>query len=120
MVAARLRSDERPGEVLEVTVLSAWRDRLRGLLGTDEDAPAVLLTLCSSIHTFGMRYPLDVAFIGERGEVLLVKRGLSPGRGASHPRARCVVERPACEGGWLEEGEHLWACSISADGVGVL
>lgn len=118
MVAARLRSDERPDELIEVTVLSAWRDRLRGLLGTDENAPAVLLTLCSSIHTFGMRYPIDVAFIGERGEVLLVKRELPPGRVSSHPRARCVVERPAREGDWLEEGEHLWACSISADGVG--
>ena len=39
MPAARLLCDERPGEELEVTVLSTWRERLRGLLGTGPDAP---------------------------------------------------------------------------------
>ncbi len=67
-----------------------------------------MLALCSSVHTFGMRYSLDVAFVGERGEVLLVCRDLDPGRVCAHRRARCVIERPAREGEWLEEGEHLW------------
>ena len=120
MPAARLLCDERPGEELEVTVLSTWRERLRGLLGTGPDAPPVMLTLCSSVHTFGMCYALDLAFIGERGEVLLVCRGVGPGQVRAHPRARCVIERPAREGEWLAEGEHLWAASISADGVGAL
>ena len=120
MPAARLCCDERPGERFELRVLSTWRERLRGLLGTAPDAGPVLLALCSSVHTFGMRYPLDVAFVGERGEVLLVCRGVPPGQVRAHPGARCVIERPAREGEWLEEGEHLWAASISADGVGVL
>lgn len=101
-------------------MLTTWRERLRGLLGTGPDASPVMLALCASIHTFGMRYPLDVAFVGERGEVLRVHRGLGPGAVLSCAAARCVIERPAAEGAWLEEGEHLWAASISADGVGAL
>lgn len=106
--------------MLEVSVLSTWRERLRGLLGTGPAAGAVMLTLCSSVHTFGMRYDMDLAFVGERGEVLLVRRGVPPGRVCSEPRARCVIERPARDGAWVEEGEHLWVASVSADGLGAL
>lgn len=120
MPAARLCCDESPDVLLEVAVLSTWRERLRGLLGTGPDAGPVMLALCSSVHTFGMRYSLDVAFVGERGEVLLVCRDLAPGRVRAHRRARCVIERPAREGEWLEEGEHLWVSAVSADGVGAL
>lgn len=114
----RLVSDERPGTTYELVALGTWAERVRGLLGTGPDAPAVLLTRCGSIHTFGMRYPLDVAFVGERGEVLRVRRALLPGSLCSHPDAACVIERPAREGAWLEEGEHLWASSVSADALG--
>ena len=114
----RLVSDERPGTVYELRVLGTWLERLRGLLGTGPDAAPVMLVRCRSIHTFGMGYALDVAFVGERGEVLKVERGLEPRRFAAHPEACCVMERPARDGPWVEEGEHLWACSLSADAVG--
>lgn len=115
----RLVSDERGGLVYELRVLSTWAERLRGLLGTRSDAVPVLLTRCSSIHTYGMSYPLDVALVGELGEVLLVRRGLGSREVLSHPDARCVLERPAAPGPWPEEGEHLWVAAVSADGVGI-
>lgn len=118
MAVARLRSDERPELTHELVVLSSWLERLRGLLGTGSDARAVLLARCGSVHTFGMRYPIDVAFVGERGEVLRVRRSVGPGRLCSCPGAECTVERPAREGDWLEEGEHLWIASVSADAAG--
>ena len=68
MPAARLCCDESPDVLLEVAVLSTWRERLRGLLGTGPDAGPVMLALCSSVHTFGMRYSLDVAFVGDDQE----------------------------------------------------
>ena len=117
---ARLRAEGRPDDELEVAVLSTWRERLRGLLGTGPSAGSVMLTLCSSVHTFGMRYDLDLAFVGERGEVLLVCRGVPPGTVRSEPRARCVIERPARPGAWVEEGERLWVSSVSAEGLGAL
>ena len=118
MVTARLRSDEWPWVTHELVVLSSWLERLRGLLGTGRGARPVLLARCGSVHTFGMRYPIDVAFIGERGEVLRVRRSVAPGCLCSCPGAECAAERPAGEDEWLVEGEHLWIVSVGANAAG--
>lgn len=118
MGLARLSSDERPERVLELRVLTTWAERLRGLLGTGPDAAPVMLARCPSIHTFGMRYPLDVALVGELGEVLLVRRRLPPRELLAHPDACCAIERPAAEGEWIEEGEHLWIVAVGPDAMG--
>ena len=107
-----LSAGERPGSRWELDVLSGWWERLRGLLGTGPGARPVLLLRCRSVHTVGMRYPLDLAFVGERGEVLRVSRGVPPGRLASCGGASCVIERPATGGEWVEEGQHLWVTSL--------
>ncbi len=114
MAIARLKADEAPDRVFEFKVLSSWLGRLRGLLGTDESAAPVALTRCSSIHTFGMAYPIDVAFIGERGEVLSVHRSVGPGRCLSNGQAACVLERPESPEAWVAQGQHLWISAISA------
>lgn len=116
MAWARLEADERPGEVLEVRVLNTRAQKLRGLLGTGPEAPPVMLTRCSSVHTFGMPYALDLAFVGERGEVLEVCLAVGGGNVESREGASCVIERPAAPGDWLREGDHLWAQAVSADG----
>ena len=118
MATVRLRSDERPWVTLEPRALSGWVERMRGLLGTGPEASPVVLVRCGSVHTFGMRYPIDVALVGERGEVVRVCRSVEPGRFCSHPDASCVIERPSRPGEWIEEGEHLWVVALSADGVG--
>ena len=117
MPAARLCCDESPDVLLEVAVLSTWRERLRGLLGTGPEADPVLISRCGSVHTFGMRYPLDVALVGELGEVLSVRRGLEPREVFSHSDACCAIERPAAPGDWLEEGEHLWTSALGVSMV---
>lgn len=114
MTVARLTVDEEPGKVLELTVLSSWLSRLRGLLGTEADADPVVLTRCSSIHTYGMSYPIDVAFIGERGEVLSVHESVGPARCLSKTGAACVLERPTADAPWVKAGQHLWISAISA------
>lgn len=115
---ARLTSDERPEVFYDLRVLSTWAERLRGLLGTNEGAAPVLLVRCPSIHTFGMRYPLDVALVGELGEVLAVRRGLPPREFLGHPEACCAIERPASPGEWIEEGEHLWVTAVAPGTIG--
>ncbi len=115
MARVRLEADEVPGEVLEARMLGTWAGRLKGLLGTGADADPVLLMRCSSVHTFGMGYPLDLAFIGERGEVLEVARSVGPGRVVSCEGAFCVLERPARDGAWPCGGQHLWVRAVSAD-----
>lgn len=48
------------------------------------------------IHTFGMRFPIDAAYLDAKGKVLRVYHGLRPWRLAAVTlRARSVLELPA-------------------------
>lgn len=113
----RLCVDERPGHTIEARVLGSCAEKLKGLLGSAPDAGAVILTRCSSVHTFWMGYALDLAFVGERGEVLKALLGVEPGAVASCEGASCVLERPSVPRPWLDEGEHLWISAISAESL---
>lgn len=95
----------RDGATLSFRALRSFLQRMRGLLGTGVTAEPVALVGCSSIHTFGMRYRIDVAFVGRAGQVLDVYRSVSPGRLLSHERAWLVLERPHGRGSWLMPGE---------------
>lgn len=73
------------------------RGRTRGLLGRDSMRPgeALVFPRCRQIHTLGMRFPIDVAFLSAGGEVLRVVSDLKPGRiTAWVPRARTTIELP--------------------------
>ncbi len=100
----------RDGEVLaSVTVASSTRDRLRGLLGRDSFEGALLIRPARSVHSLGMRFPIDVAFCDRD---LVVLRTLHLGRHRlSRPvwRAACVLEAPAGSfGSWrLGMGDRL-------------
>ncbi|MBR2684285.1 MAG: DUF192 domain-containing protein [Atopobiaceae bacterium] len=94
-------------------VASTWWQRLIGLLGTDEGASCLLLVNCWSIHTFGMRYAIDVAFVSSDGEVLRSERGVEPGRVLTVRGATSVFERPSSITWWPQMGERL-SLSISA------
>ena len=71
--------------------------RNRGLLGRDALASgsALILAPCSSIHTFFMRFAIDVLFVDRHGLVLRVASNLRPWRIAWSLRAFAVVEMPA-------------------------
>src|SRR5881628_1756218 len=51
------------------------RERMRGLIDRDrlEYGRALLLPRTRSIHTFGMRFPLTVALLGARFQVIEVR-----------------------------------------------
>ena len=80
--------------------------RLRGLLG--RDAPgALLIAPARSVHTCGMRFPIDVVFLDERLTVVRVVRALRPWRVAGERRARAVLELPAGGADGIEVGVRL-------------
>lgn len=85
----------------EVRVAGGSRARLLGLacLDREEAGAGLLIPRCSSVHTFGMRFPLDLYFLGEHGEVVAVRRPVPARRLAFCGRARAVLELPAEEGG---------------------
>jgi uncharacterized membrane protein (UPF0127 family) len=53
-----------------VEVAVTRRDRARGLMGREEFEGALVLRPCRQVHTFGMRFPIDVAFCDRYGFVL--------------------------------------------------
>lgn len=83
--------------------------RLRGLLGRDCAEGVLLLAPCADIHTVGMRFSIDVAFLGEDGTVLASRRSLAPGSRMAVRGAACVLERQACTSkGWFCPGDRAF------------
>ena len=71
------------------------RDRRRGLLGRDGVEGAMLLLPAKAVHTFGMRFTIDVAHLDADGTVLRL-RTMKPNRlGAFLLRSRSVIETEA-------------------------
>lgn len=52
----------------------------------------LLLPHCRSVHTFGMRFALDLVWLGAGGAVVRIDRGVRPWRVRSCRRARSVLE----------------------------
>ena len=71
--------------------------RRRGLLGRDvfEPGSALIIAPCSSIHTFFMRFAIDVIFVARDGRVLKTCADMAARRIAVRIGAFAVVELPA-------------------------
>jgi uncharacterized protein len=54
---------------------------------------ALLIPSCRSVHTLGMRFPIDVTFLDEAGQPLRVARAVPPRRVLFERRAFAVLER---------------------------
>lgn len=73
-------------------VAEGRRARRRGLLGRRDLEGALVLSPCRWVHTVGMYFPLDVAYVDAEGTVI---KTLHMGRwrvGVPVPRARWVIE----------------------------
>jgi uncharacterized membrane protein (UPF0127 family) len=77
---------------LEVAVDSATRKK--GLLGRDGLAPgaALLIAPTNAVHTFFMRFPIDIVFAARSGEILKVSRAVKAWRMAAAWRGYAVIE----------------------------
>lgn len=86
---------------LQVPIAAGRRARLLGLAFLDRDGAGagLLLPRCASVHTFGMRFALDLYFLDEEERVLDVRRAVPARRVVSRRGARAVLEIPAREGG---------------------
>jgi uncharacterized membrane protein (UPF0127 family) len=88
------------GGGLRVATASSYLARLRGLTalaGLDHDA-GLEIPRCRSVHTVGMRFPLDLVWLGGDGAVVRVDRGVRPFRLRSCRGARSVIEVAAGRG----------------------
>lgn len=100
----------RDGEVLaSLDIAESRRDRRRGLLGRDGIDGAILLRPARSVHTVGMRFPIDVAFCDADLRVVRVVR--MPRHRVSrlvwHSRAVIEAEAGAFDRWKLRPGDEL-------------
>jgi uncharacterized membrane protein (UPF0127 family) len=72
-------------------------DRMKGLAKLDAMPRSYALHLprCRSVHTFTMRFPLDLIWLGKDGRPVRVDRAVAPNRLKLCLRARSVVEANA-------------------------
>jgi uncharacterized membrane protein (UPF0127 family) len=79
--------------------------RRRGLLGRDHLEGALVIDRCRWVHTVGMQFPIDVAFVDANG--LVIRTVQMPRRriGLPVPRARMVIEAQA--GAFARWGVHV-------------
>jgi uncharacterized protein len=81
-----------------IRMADSWPARLRGMLARPAPGPGegLLLTPCSSVHMYGMRFALDVAFLDESGAVVALYPSLAPGSRTSwHRNAAHALELPS-------------------------
>ena len=89
-----------------------FRDRLRGLIGRrfSDSMDGMVFDRCNAIHTFFMRYPIDVIFADEKYHVLKTAPSFPPWRPfLACKKAFYVIELPAgtIESTATEPGDQL-------------
>ncbi len=94
---------------LEMAFDSATRKK--GLLGRDSLADDVGLVIAPSqaVHTFGMRFPIDIVAVGRDGRVVKVREAVKPRRMVFSFSAFAIVELPAgaCARAGVSPGDQL-------------
>ena len=85
--------------------------RMRGLLGRRGlgRGQGLFIEPTWSVHTWFMRFPIDVVFLDRDLTVLRIRKHLGPWRAAARFRARSVLELAAgeCDRLRLEVGDRL-------------
>jgi uncharacterized membrane protein (UPF0127 family) len=73
------------------------RERRTGLLGRDRlaEGEGLWIAPCEAIHTFGMKFPIDVVFLSRAHRAVKIRENLPPRRIAVCLRAHSVLELPA-------------------------
>jgi hypothetical protein len=65
------------------------------MLDRDAAGAGLLIPHCNRVHTFGMRFGLDLVFLDGRGLVVATSHSVPPRRLRHEPPARAVLELPA-------------------------
>lgn len=96
-------------EVQKLIIADHFFTRLRGLLFRRPltAGEGLILIPCSSIHTVGMAYAIDVVFLDAECRILRVVRSLPPGKAKAASGAKMVLE--LADGGAVDmkEGDQL-------------
>jgi uncharacterized membrane protein (UPF0127 family) len=95
MVALNLRSREHLAT--NIIVAHSVLKRMKGLLGRDVLLPGdgMWLKPCNWVHTFGMRFPIDIVYLNQESAVVAVQENIPPNRFTAPVfKAKSAVELP--------------------------
>jgi uncharacterized membrane protein (UPF0127 family) len=86
-------------ETIELEVAMAVGERMKGLLGRDslERGRGFLLPACSCVHTFFMKFPIDLVYVDSEMNVVKVSRNVKPFRFSCCLGAESTLELAAGE-----------------------
>jgi uncharacterized membrane protein (UPF0127 family) len=86
----------RTGQIVadKVKIARDFKSRSVGLLNRDSLGPdeGLLIKPCNSIHTFFMKFPIDVVYLDRKGKVLKIKHSLAPWRLSNCPFGYMTLE----------------------------
>ena len=74
-----------------------YSQRRQGLLGRSslEEGEGLIISPCKGVHSFGMKFPIDVVYVSKEGKAIHTISPLSPNRlGSLMLRAAWVLELP--------------------------
>ena len=88
--------ERRVVEGIAVPVAEGWRARALGLalLGVEKAGEGLLIPRCRAVHTLGMRFRLNIVFLGRDGQVVRRVEAVPAGRFLHEPGADGVLEIP--------------------------
>lgn len=95
------------GKVMELEIASTMRLRLLGLFGRPGFAGVLMLVPCHDIHTFGMKGPIDVAFVAADGTVIEAHRNVAPCHRLKNREAVATLERFTADSRWFVPGDRM-------------
>jgi uncharacterized membrane protein (UPF0127 family) len=105
---------------MKVKTATTYYARMRGLIGTFQhqlDFDALHLIPCKGVHTYGMKYSLDLAFLDRQGRVIALKKNIAPNKICSSPKGtQSVLERPTSMRPWLNVGDYI-ASKIAGEDI---
>ena len=91
--------DGRTGRPIATHLEAAFdsTSRRRGLLGRDRfpDGHALIIAPCNAVHTWFMRFPIDVLFAARDGRIVGMRHAVRAWRAAWAVRGFATIELPA-------------------------
>ncbi len=111
MMAIRGRLKQPPGDAAEVTmrvsnltrrthlgdriqIAGNGRDRRKGLLGREglDNGEGLWIVPCEAVHTFGMRFTIDLVYLDRKHRVIKARSQVRPWRVSACLTAHSVIE----------------------------
>ena len=110
--------NERSNRIVARSLTTAFdsASRKRGLLQHDSlaEGSALIIAPSNAIHTFFMRFSIDVLFVSRSGRILKLKTALPPWRLAASFGAFAVIELPA---GTLDRADTKAGDTLHIDAI---